>query len=158
AVKPTSEMDRGEKPFIQAWGTNTAPIWSPDGTKIAFSSNRGDHSFIAVYDMPTRTMKYMAPSVDHDTSPMWAADSKSLMFIRRPGTPFGQQTQAGSNGIGLPAGPAAAAAAARGGGGGANARGGGGGRRGGGGGGDQGGAGAGPTPLNQLPNANSPGL
>ena len=69
----------------------------------------------------------------------------------------------GSGGIGLPAGPAAAAAQARAGGGGANARGGGGGGRNGGGGGARGGDQAAPgsggqTPLNQLPNANSPGL
>ena len=36
------------------------------------------------------------PSVDHDTSPTWSPDGKRLAFIRRPGTPFGLQTQAGS--------------------------------------------------------------
>jgi dipeptidyl-peptidase 4 len=40
----------------------------------------------------TRTVKYMSPSVDFDTSPMWMADSKHLVFMRKPGLPFGQQT------------------------------------------------------------------
>lgn len=108
-----SAIDRGEKPFIDAWGTNSAPSWSPDGTRIAFVSNRTTHSFIAVYDVATRTMKYLAPSVDFDTNPVWSADSKSMTFVRRPGTPFGQQAQAGTGGLGNPDGPAYAASQGR---------------------------------------------
>ena len=64
-------MDRGEKPFITEWGAQSAPKWSPDGRKIAFVSTRTDHSFIVVYDVATRAVKYMSPSVDFDTMPMW---------------------------------------------------------------------------------------
>src|SRR5262249_1843501 len=55
SVKPASEIDRGEKPFIKEWGTQSAPQWSPDGKKVAFVSTRTDHSFVVVYDMATRT-------------------------------------------------------------------------------------------------------
>jgi dipeptidyl-peptidase-4 len=65
-----------------------------------------------VYDVATRTVKYLSPSVDFDTAPMWLADSKHLIFQRRPGLPFGQQSQQGGGGIGLPNGPAAATNAA----------------------------------------------
>ena len=111
-VKPASEADRGEKALITEWGVQSDPKWSPDGRRIAFVSTRTDHSFIAVYDVATRLVKYMSPSVDFDTMPMWMPDSKHLVFVRRPGLPFGQQSQAGSGALGLPNGPAFQAAPA----------------------------------------------
>ena len=105
-TRPAGEVDRGEKPFITQWGVQSVPKWSPDGRKIAFVSTRTDHSFIMVYDVATRTVKYVSPSVDFDTSPLWTADSTSVVFVRRPGLPFGQQAQQGGGGIGVPNGPA----------------------------------------------------
>jgi acetyl esterase/lipase len=106
-------MDRGQKPFIIAWGRQSSPRWSPNGSKVAFVSDRANHAFIAVYDMKTRSMTYMAPSVDFDGAPVWSPDGKHVAFTRRPGTPFGQQAQAGEGGIGNPPGPAGAGAAQR---------------------------------------------
>ncbi|MBZ5496353.1 MAG: prolyl oligopeptidase family serine peptidase [Acidobacteriia bacterium] len=103
---PASKMDKGEEPFIKAWGTNGNPRWSPDGTKIAFVSSRVDHSLIGLYDIRTRAVNFIAPSVDRDTSPTWSRDGKQITFIRRPGLPFGQQAQQGGGGLGLPNGPA----------------------------------------------------
>jgi dipeptidyl-peptidase 4 len=110
-----SDVDKGIKPYIRVWGVNSNPVWSPNSRKLAFVSRRTDHSFIAVFDLPTRKVTYMSPSIDFDTSPSWSADSKRIAFIRRPGTPFGQQSQAGVGGLGNPPGPAAAAATGRGG-------------------------------------------
>src|SRR6516165_3031919 len=74
-------------PFVKAWGTNRNPVWSPDGSKIAFISDRTDHSFIGVYDLHTRQIRFLSPSVDRDTSPTWSPDSRRIAFIRRPGLP-----------------------------------------------------------------------
>jgi dipeptidyl aminopeptidase/acylaminoacyl peptidase len=103
----TAAIDTAGVPFIKEWGRQSNPVWSPDGSKIAFVSTRENHALIGVYDMKTRRVEFMAPSVDFDGSPVWSADGKRIAFIRRPGTPFGQQAQQGNGGIGNPAGPAA---------------------------------------------------
>jgi len=48
----------------------------------------------------------MAPDVDCDSNPTWSPDGRRIAFLRRPGTPFGQQAQAGVGGLGNPAGVA----------------------------------------------------
>ncbi len=103
---PVTAMDTGGRPFIREWGRNGSPKWSPDGRKIAFVSDRENHAFIGVYDVATRKVMYVAPSVDCDGGPTWSPDGKRLAFHRRPGTPFGLQAQNGSGGIGNPAGAA----------------------------------------------------
>ena len=86
-------MDRGETPFIKAWGQQSNPRWSPDGSIIAFVSTRATHAFIGIYDNRTRSVTFVAPSVDFDGSPTWSADGTQIAFVRRPGTPFAQQAQ-----------------------------------------------------------------
>jgi len=95
-------------PFIKEWGRQSNPRWSPDGSKIAWMSDRENHALIGVYDMRTRRVDFLAPSVDCDAGPAWSADSKHIVFMRRPGVPFGMQAQQGSGGIGNPPGPATA--------------------------------------------------
>jgi dipeptidyl-peptidase 4 len=106
AALPSKSPHAIDAPLIKAWGTNLGPRWSPDGTRIAFVSDRVDHSFIGVYDVRTRALKFLSPSVDHDTSPTWSADGTRIAFIRRPGTPFAQQAHQGSRSLGNPNGPA----------------------------------------------------
>jgi dipeptidyl aminopeptidase/acylaminoacyl peptidase len=103
-----SEIDKGEKPFITTWGTNSNPVWSPNGSKIAFVSTRTNHSFIALYDVASRTVTYVSPSVDYDALPTWSPDGRQIAFTRRPGLPFGRQGQAGAGvaSLGNPGGPA----------------------------------------------------
>jgi dipeptidyl aminopeptidase/acylaminoacyl peptidase len=78
--------DAETQPLIKAWGTNGSPSWSPDGKKIAFVSDRKDHSLIGIYDHQARTITYLAPSVDKDTSPTWSPDGRRLAFVRQPGS------------------------------------------------------------------------
>jgi len=106
AAAPSPGPTAAVKPFIKAWGTNRDPKWSPDGARLAFVSDRVDHSLIGVYDTRTKAVTFLAPSVDHDTGPTWSPDGKRIAFVRRPGTPFGQQAHQGSGSIGNPNGPA----------------------------------------------------
>jgi dipeptidyl aminopeptidase/acylaminoacyl peptidase len=60
--------------------------WSPDGSKLGFVSDRdGDHSFIGVYDLETKSLTYLAPSTDFDAYPSWSPDGTRIAFARRPG-------------------------------------------------------------------------
>ena len=104
---PADSIERGQKALVRLWGRNAQPRWSPDGSKLAFTTVRDNHSYVAVYDVKKRHVDYMAPGVDFDASPSWSADGKRIAFIRRPGTPFGQQAQAGDGSLGNPNGPAA---------------------------------------------------
>ena len=56
--------------------------WSPDGTKLAFVSDRANHSFIAVYDFAAKSLNYLDPSVDRDRNPVWSPDGRQLRSSR----------------------------------------------------------------------------
>jgi dipeptidyl aminopeptidase/acylaminoacyl peptidase len=72
------------KKLFQSRGTQSSIRWSPDGSQIAFVSNRGDHSFIGVCDVASKTIRFLDPSLDQDSDPVWSPDGKSLAFIRVP--------------------------------------------------------------------------
>lgn len=116
-ISPRVEVpaERDIKPMINEWGRNVNPRWSPDGSRIAFVSQRDNHALIGVYEVRTHKLHYVAPSVDLDASPTWSEDGKQLAFIRRPGVPFGQQAQQGDGSVGNPGGPGGVGRGGRGG-------------------------------------------
>ncbi|MBZ5563199.1 MAG: prolyl oligopeptidase family serine peptidase [Acidobacteriia bacterium] len=81
-----AKLEGSEKPaqLIHAKGTSGELRWSPDGSKLAFVSSRGDHAFIGVYDIAAKTLRYLDPSVDRDSNPVWSPDGKQIAFIRIP--------------------------------------------------------------------------
>jgi len=71
-----------ERKLFEIRGTVNSPQWSPDGAELAFVSNRGDHSFIGIYDTRSNYIRFKSPSVDRDVAPRWSPDGKRIAFIR----------------------------------------------------------------------------
>ena len=74
----------GEKPveLVRTRNGSSNLRWSPDGSQLAFTNSRGDHSFIAVYKPGDPSVKYLDPSTDRDSSPAWSVDGRRIAFIR----------------------------------------------------------------------------
>ncbi|HLG17275.1 MAG TPA: S9 family peptidase [Blastocatellia bacterium] len=70
------------KKMFEVRGSVSSPAWSPDGTRLAFVSSRGDHSFIAIYEPKSSRIRFLQPSVDRDIEPRWSPDGNRIAFIR----------------------------------------------------------------------------
>lgn len=59
---------------------NTAPVWSPDGTKIAYCARQGGERQIWIYDCVTGQEKQITDGPGHKENPSWAPNSLHLVF------------------------------------------------------------------------------
>jgi dipeptidyl aminopeptidase/acylaminoacyl peptidase len=86
-------LDGSEKatPAFQARGDCDSLRWSPDGSLLAFTSRRGAHGFVGVFDPGARTIRYLDPSVDRDGEPAWSPDGKRVAFLRVPSSPAARE-------------------------------------------------------------------
>jgi dipeptidyl aminopeptidase/acylaminoacyl peptidase len=78
--------DIGVKPprSIHVVGDCNSFVWSPDGNKVAFVSDRGSHGFIGVFSPSADALTFIDPGTDHDGYPAWSPDSRQIAFIRVP--------------------------------------------------------------------------
>ncbi len=73
--------------LVNARGSASALAWSPDGSMLAFASGRGTHSYIGVFTLATRELRYIDPSLDRDSNPVWSPDGSRIAWIRQFAAP-----------------------------------------------------------------------
>jgi len=59
---------------------NSAPSWSPDGKKIAYSAKSGGARQIWIYDFDSGQERQLTDGKGDKENPVWAADSLHLLF------------------------------------------------------------------------------
>lgn len=76
----------GVKPAqsVHVFGDCKMFVWSPDGNKLAFVSDRGSHSFIGVFSPSIDALTFVDPGADHDRFPTWSPDGRQIAFVRVP--------------------------------------------------------------------------
>ncbi len=74
------------KSIVTQKGKQSDLRWSHDGKLLAFVSERSRHSFIGVYSLADKTLRYIDPSTDYDGEPVWSPDDTHLAYIRIPST------------------------------------------------------------------------
>ena len=90
--------------LTKSGAVNVEPRWSPDGSRLAFVSTSGSgrfHIFVAdfvdgaftskplVRERESKIPRYYYSQYDHELSPAWAPDGKSLYYVSNPEVPYG---------------------------------------------------------------------
>jgi TolB protein len=68
--------------ITSALGQARGPVWSPDGTHIAFSSRRGDTQAIYVVGADGKDERKVSSGSGQDTNPAWSPDGQQIAFVR----------------------------------------------------------------------------
>jgi dipeptidyl aminopeptidase/acylaminoacyl peptidase len=85
----SADLGTSEAParLVNARGGAANLAWSPDGSMIAFSSGRGTHSYIGVFTLASKALRYIDPSLDRDSVPVWSPDGSRIAWIRQFAAP-----------------------------------------------------------------------
>ena len=57
------------------------PVWSPDGTRLAFESSRDGNKEIYTMDADGNHTRDLTQNPANDDDPIWSPDSKQLLFV-----------------------------------------------------------------------------
>ena len=73
--------------LVNSRGSAAGLAWSPDGSTIAFTSGRGTHSYVGVFTLVSKELRYIDPSLDRDGNVAWSPDGTRLAWIRQGAAP-----------------------------------------------------------------------
>jgi dipeptidyl aminopeptidase/acylaminoacyl peptidase len=80
-MQPTGE---DVKNIVKQKGHQEDLRWSHDGKSLAFVSARQGHSFVGVYTLADKSLRYFDASTDYDVEPAWSGDDARLAYVRMP--------------------------------------------------------------------------
>lgn len=69
--------------------------WSPDGSRLLFSEDRGEHSYAALLEIASRRLSYLDPGLGHSLEPVFSPDGRQVAFIRSLAPPPGAAADSG---------------------------------------------------------------
>ena len=100
---------KGFKKLTRSFGIDVSPVFSPDGSRIAFVSDRGGSPQIYTMGLNGRGLKRLTFQGSYNTSPSWSPDDKwiaytgrkngknQIFMVKSDGTDSRQLTSRGNN-------------------------------------------------------------
>ena len=66
--------------LTQSAGDDWVPVWSPDGQRLAFASNRDGNTEVYVMDADGTDLTNLTQDAGIDGNPVWSSDGQRIVF------------------------------------------------------------------------------
>jgi dipeptidyl aminopeptidase/acylaminoacyl peptidase len=70
--------------------------WSPDGQRLLFAEDRGEHGVVGLLDLAAARLRYLDPGLGQSVEPVFSPDGRQVAFIRSMSPPPGAAPDAGA--------------------------------------------------------------
>jgi TolB protein len=75
--------NKRKRKLTRSYGIDVSPVFSPDGSEIAFVSDRGRTPQIYIMDSKGKKKRRITFEGNYNTSPAWSPDGKQIAFVGR---------------------------------------------------------------------------